>query len=365
MITTLYTKYPSGGTGVWSIEIEGNKYRSTTGMVGGKLTVGEWHYAESKSVGAADETTPQQQAQLEVDSIIRQKRERNYVDRIEDIDKQVYLSPMLAKKYDDYITRLKWPVDSQPKLDGIRCTIDHRGMLSRGGKPIVAAPHIMEALQAKVDEGISFDGELYNHDLKHDFNKIISLVRKLKPTEADLKESREKVQFWCYDIIDTSKSFEDRFIKQDHFAGINDKCIVRVPSILAKNHEEVQRLHGQYLEEGYEGSIIRDPNAVYKHTRTDALLKYKDFKDAEWEILDVVEGVGARTGTVGFCIMKHHDGSTFKCNVKGNFDYLADFLKNKDKHIGHMATIKYFNLTPDRGIPRFGYIIKVRDEIEG
>ena len=104
----------------------------------------------------------------------------------------------------------------QPKLDGVRCLIQYDNSVvtaySRTGKEWKNIDHILQALvpffQANPD--VILDGELYNHALKDDFEKIISCVRKTKPTAIDRAESRKLVQFHCYDIVDETTPFVDR-----------------------------------------------------------------------------------------------------------------------------------------------------------
>jgi DNA ligase-1 len=87
-------------------------------------------------------------------------------------------------------------------------------------------------------------------------------------------------------------------------------------------------------------------------------LKHKSFVDEEYEIVDVCEGEGNRTGTVGYMVFETADGKTFKSNVKGSFNEVKEMWKNRKQLIGKEATVKYFNLTPD-GIPRFPYVINI------
>ena len=82
--------------------------------------------------------------------------------------------------------------------------------------------------------------------------------------------------------------------------------------------------------------------------------------DEEFKIVDIVEGIGNRSGTAGFMSFLNKDGIPFKSNIKGSFEYLGELLKNKKALIGKLATIKYFNLTPD-GIPRFPFVTSIRD----
>ena len=98
---------------------------------------------------------------------------------------------MLAQKYEDRKDGLVYPLYSQPKLDGIRCIVswdDNNGLVAktRNGKVIDAVPHILNSLELFFinDPDAVLDGELYNHDLKDNFNKITSLVRKQKPVRS-------------------------------------------------------------------------------------------------------------------------------------------------------------------------------------
>ena len=112
--------------------------------------------------------------------------------------------PMLAHKYDD--SRVDWsqPVYIQPKLDGVRCLFTKDGAYSRSGKQFMNLRHIEMALKPFFDQqpDVILDGELYNHKLKNDFEKIISLVRKQKPTDIDRIDAQHLVQFHCYDYFD-------------------------------------------------------------------------------------------------------------------------------------------------------------------
>ena len=142
--------------------------------------------------------------------------------------------PMLAYPVSDKPIDYDKPVFIQPKLDGVRCLIqcNPRKMVvaySRTGKEWKNIDHILRELIPFFAEhpNVILDGELYNHDLRDNFEKIISLVRKTKPTEEDRLEASKLTQFHCYDIVDETKTFEERneFI-QKHF-----NCFVRSWSI--------------------------------------------------------------------------------------------------------------------------------------
>ena len=89
------------------------------------------------------------------------------------------IKPMLAYKVGK--KEIDWSEKTfiQPKLDGVRCIFTKDGAYSRTGKEFKNVAHIEEDLKDFFDKypDTVLDGELYNHDLKKDFEKIISLVR--------------------------------------------------------------------------------------------------------------------------------------------------------------------------------------------
>ena len=136
---------------------------------------------------------------------------------------------MLAYPVSDKPINYTKPVFMQPKLDGVRCLIqcNPRKMVvaySRTGKEWKNIDHILNSLIPFFAEhpDVILDGELYNHALKDDFEKIISCVRKTKPTDVDKAESRKLVQFHCYDIVDETIPFATRM----HWL---DKKLARFP----------------------------------------------------------------------------------------------------------------------------------------
>jgi ATP-dependent DNA ligase len=267
--------------------------------------------------------------------------------------------PMLAHPVGGF-ERIKdddWPLYSQPKLDGVRCVIQYGDGVSPGviaysrtGKEWKNIDHILEQLKpffAKYPNVI-LDGELYNHELKNDFEKIISLVRKTKPTDEDRLESAEKVQFHCYDTIMEHWLFEDRklFIQQNfsYYGDYQCDSVKDVTDRLVHNTEEVEVAHEDYLELGYEGSILRK-NESYECKRSWTLMKVKDFSDSEAEIIGWIEGKGKRKGTIGKFQAVDVDGNYFGMPVMDKFEYLQKNFKKMQGWIGKTATFTYFERT--------------------
>ena len=257
--------------------------------------------------------------------------------------------PMLAYPVSDKPINYDDKVFMQPKLDGVRCLIQYDNSkvtaYSRTGKEWKNIDHILFNLKPwfALNPDVILDGELYNHDLKDDFEKIISLVRKQKPDDIDALESADMVQFHCYDIIDETKTFEERktFITQ---AVPRNHCIKHVKTHNVATESLAKVIHQQNLDDGYEGSILRT-NDVYACKRSHNLRKFKDFSDAEALIVGWVEGVGKRKGTIGKFMAQDEDGNLFGMPVMDKFKYLQDNFKKMQGYVGKIATFTYFERT--------------------
>lgn len=359
----LYKYTQKGQVQQWQIHYEHDSFWTEEGIQGGAITINKPTVCKAKNVGRANATTPEQQAEAEAKAKWQKKVDSGYNEEL--TAEKKFFEPMLAHNYADHAKKITWGetrVFVQPKLDGLRAINNGRTIMSRNGKEYLSVPHL------KHQYSVSFDGELYNHQFKEDFNKIVSLCKKQKPTDEELQESKLFVQHWIYDYPTHNGSFSERYealVKWYQDEGHFNKGYIIVPTFEVFSEEEIKDKHAEFIGMGYEGTIVRVDGAPYKNGRSDKLLKFKDFIDEEFEIAEVIEGEGGRTGTVGKFIMKHEDGNRmFGSNVKGTHAYLADLLKNKESLIGRTATVKYFNRTPD-GIPRFPFVIKInREEYE-
>ena len=362
-LDTIYKKTKTGATQEWTIEVVGNKYRTHSGQVGGAITTNEWTVVYGKNVGKANGTTDKEQCMKEAVAKRTKKLESGYFEDVNNINEQQYFEPMLADKWEDRKDKIEYPIYSQPKLDGIRCIVTKDGMWSRNGKPIISAPHIKESLNDvfKHYPNLILDGELYADKFANDFNAIVSLVKKTKPTTDDLKQSAKYIEYHVYDIPSVDDVFSVRGIDLDKLMlDFNFDCVKRVETHVVNNEDEVVQWYEDYIERGYEGQMLRT-DGKYENKRSKNLLKHKSFIDEEFTIIDIVEGEGNRTGTAGYFVFETAEGKPFKSNVKGTWEETAKMLKDRKKLIGKEATVKYFNLTPD-GIPRFPYVININRE---
>ena len=359
---TLYSRTNTGAIQTWIIEVSGNKYRTHYNQIDSdKTQTTEWTVCDGKNTGKKNETSADEQALKEAKASWKKKKESGYFESAEDIDNTTFTEPMLAKNYDDYKDELKYPVYSQPKLDGCRAIVSKKGIFSRNGKEFHSVPHVLKALEPFFDKfpNAILDGELYADKFANDFNAICSLVKKTKPTPEDLADSAKNIQYWVYDWI-VQKTFSDRNDDITTYLT-NNNVVRRVPTHLVDTITHLNELYEKYIDEGYEGQMVRT-DGPYENKRSKYLLKRKEFQDSEFKILDIVEGIGNKSGMAGYMVFKNHKGIEFHSNIKGQRSYLKELLSNKNEYIGKQATVKYFNLTPDDELPRFPYVTNIDRE---
>lgn len=353
----LYKRTATGAIQVWWQERVGGQYRTHSGQKDGQIVTSEWTTAKPKNVGRSNETTPERQAEAEVEANYTLKKKGGYNTTVDAAKTSERFSPMLAKVYSDYKDDVDKALQSvrvlvQPKLDGIRCIATVKGLWSRQGNPIIAVPHIHEALRPMFnkDPDAIFDGELYNHELRADFPKLVSLIKKQKPTSEDLAESARMIEYWVYDSPHDSTT-SSRIARVYDVATAIGPPIVPVPTHFVGSQDKLNELHGQHLNDGFEGTMIR-LEGPYETKRSKLLLKHKEFQDQEFRVLDIVEGEGNRSGMAGYAVLELDERAKFRANIKGEREYLREVLANRSDYIGRAATVEYFHLTPD-GVPRF------------
>jgi len=356
---TLYKKTSTGATQIWKREIDGARYRSISGQIDGAQVESGWTVAKPKNEGKSNATTPEEQAQLECESAYRIKlAQGGYHETLDAIGETKFFKPMLAQEYGKRpVTdaEFKAGVFTQPKLDGVRCIATPEGLFSRTGKPLYSCPHISAALAPLFAENpdLIFDGELYADHLYDNFNEIIALVRKGKPTADHFDKTAAAIKYHIYDLPSHEGPFSRRNIALYEllYEPYPEDALVRVETQKVYSITELDELNSAWVADGYEGQMVRRDGS-YKNGRSFDLLKRKSFMDGEFTVISVHEGEGNRAGMAGFITYELGDGRTFKSGIKGNWQYATQLLKDAGKYVGGQGTVRYFQMTPD-GIPRF------------
>ena len=325
--------------------------------------------------------TIEQQAILEYNSIINNYLDKGYKtqeqlgivdinDAIEveskvpniNLDQNGALKPMLAKHYKD-IPNFDWDKSyyASIKLDGTRSTIFMRNgkivTSSRGGKNYdIPATYILNDPCVKaifeLYPDIILDGELYIHGKPLSYISGLCRLKELDPKHDELR-------FYCYDIVDESKTFIDRLeiIKSLPIDPLSRLKIVEHYPLSGK--EDIMNKHNQAIQDGYEGLILRDPLKTYKCGSRDRMFKVKEFTDDEFKILGIVDGL--RDEDMCF-LMETKEGYVFKAKPVGDRKLKTWYKEHVNDLIGQMGTVKYFGYTTtDKPVPNLPIFKNVRN----
>ena len=316
-----------------------------------------------------NETTAQDQAVKEATSKWEKQFDKGYIDNKEDAlasISNVIVKPMLAHSFSDHGKKVKYPALVQQKLDGIRCVavISKSGvkLYSRKSKLITSMVHIKERLKSMDFSGwcwddqpeVILDGELYNHKYRHDFGKIVSMVRKKKPTPGC-----EIIEYHLYDVYNEVWNQSQRW----QFLQGLERC-EGIELVLTGEIQEESQLDNYYceaLECGYEGVIVRNMDALYEQKRSYNLQKYKKFKDDEFPIIGIEEGRGKLAGHASAFICVAENGETFKAKLKGSLSFLKKCFEDHSLWKGKQLTVQYQGLTDKDMVPRFPVGKAIRD----
>jgi len=317
-----------------------------------------------KNVGKVNETSLEQQAYSELNSMINKQRDKKYRLEGETVAADSALSlplPMLAHKWKEKKHKIQFPVWAQPKFDGVRMLQDGERMWSRKGKLMI--PECIEHLLIDT-QGYNMDGELILPP-PYAFQDTMQAVKKYYPHLSPNLLHR------VYDIMIPDIKFSERlaFLK-DVVQKSGASNIVLSETVQLHSEQELEQYHEAKVAEGWEGVIVRADIGGYEiNKRANQLLKYKSFDDDEFEVVGVVTGEGKFEGLgILQCITKH--GVTFRATPRGTVEYRRRLYEHPEEVIGQMWKIQYFGWTtnpdPTQVKPRHAIAIGERDsDIEG
>lgn len=345
-MTTLFKKDSKGKIRIWTIRTEGTEIIENYGLLVGKQARNN-KTCKGKNKGKSNETTPEEQAKLELVSRVNKKRDEGYKNTQEEAMSETVILPMLAKSYDKESNKVTYPANTQPKLDGMRALFHNGKLISRKGKPITTMGHIL--LQLK-DVGVILDGELYAHG--ETFQQNMKLIKKYREGQS------EKVCYHVYDLVEPNMSFDDRYtLLREIVSQLKTDLIKLVPCTVVYDEEEILTEHKYNLSNEYEGTMVRWGSEGYKiDGRSSNLLKYKDFQDVTAKVVDVLPQDARPTHGMLLC---ENEMGRFKATPKVSHTEREQMLINKSEYVGQTAEIRYFEETED-GLPRFPVCVGFR-----
>src|SRR6056300_284379 len=252
--------------------------------------------------------------------------------------------PMLANKWEDRQKYISEPFYVQPKLDGVRLLVSKDGGISRTGKIIPGTKVLGKGLK----EGQYVDGEAYGPKLT--FEDLTSTF----------KTDPLKLKFYVFDFFDIKKlnmTFEERWEK---VKSLSNPHYEYVETFNVKKHSDMTSFHKMFMQQGYEGTMIRNMKSVYEvGQRSNYLLKFKDFQTEEYEIVGAKTGHGRDANAVVW-VCRTRGGREFTVRPEGTIAQREENYKNREKFMGKMLTVRFQNLTA-LDVPRFPVGVVVRD----
>ena len=396
---TLYALNKNETYQQWKVFVEDNTVVVEFGREDGKLQT-KSTICTPKNVGRSNETTGEQQAILEAESKYDKQVRLGYRANKEELVEIPSKSPMLAADATKKSHMIQYPCHISKKLDGLRVlvTFDEDGepvFNSRGNKTYPVQGLLVEQVKElrRLTGFDEFDGEIYIHRLP--LQKIVSLVKKWR-TEDDIekeinKEYLKEVAKWKkdpsnytakpekdllmyggytsedleYHIFDIPSSLP--FYSEDALEDGWEKCTSRETALLQTDHvvtdslyqpneygdvplslirvvlgevveteEDVKESIGYYMQQGYEGTIIRNFKGNYEYgQRSNDLLKWKLFKEDEALVIDVEEDKNGE----GVLVCKDRNGVVVGMKIKGT--HQERLYENQLKNIGKWINFKY------------------------
>lgn len=377
----------------WNDEKHGYVISRSTGTFKGKLIEQPEILIER---GKATRTVSQQ-AELEFNSIIKKYKDKGYKELtkpVEEYTEKELLDlvgsvttsqdgvpkPMLAKQEDKVTNRKIFDKEwyASRKIDGLRVLLylgkDNKiHAQSRGASnydaamcEILSHPTLVELFNKYPN--LIMDGEAYKHGMS--LQQLNSIAR-TQVTANDYSI----LQFYWYDIVDPGMSFKDRLkfmgsIKKElslefnpeRTFSENELRIQFVPQVPIKGWDNIIKLHDEFVSEGWEGLVIRDPSKPYKpNGRTNDMIKVKKYQDDCFKIVGKEAGLRGAEDMV--FIMEMPDGRTFKAKPFGDRLQKEDYWNNfEELYKGKIGECKFFYYSDD-GCPLQPSFKAVREDI--
>lgn len=373
----LYALNKDNSIQVWYGEVTGeDNFTVYWGKMNGKIQ-SKTTKCTPKNVGRANETSFEQQTLFELESSYTDQIRKGYFENLEDVkvdETQVMLACDALKKPN----AIKYPCSGMPKLDGLRllCVFEDNEpvFISRGNKRYPVHKHLREQLiylreQTGIDK---FDGEMYIHGVP--LQKITSLAKKVQKGSEDLTYQIFDIpsnKHWMLNLTNNNDKgskrslksygdcrFTDLYCKVDFIIINHCDVLTHMATVDCRDlydDAEAKEYISKYMEQGYEGLILRNYSGLYEYgQRSNDLIKWKVFQDTEALVYDVE--IDKNQEGVLKCKLKN--GIMFKCKIKGTHE--ERLYGNQLKLVGKFVKVKFQQFTVD-GVPQFPVALCVRE----
>lgn len=306
------------------------------------------------------------------------------------------IKPLLAPNDQPNLKELNYPYLFSVKMDGIRGLVGLGDkVLSRSLKPI-PNKQIQDRMKIVNDtlknRGIILDGEFYNHNIS--FQEIFSgvMTDDFEDSKTVKKNGGVKnvdLKFWAFDAIETkNKPFSERLLLAEQICKEFPELLTFVEHKEVKSAEEVEETFNVYLEKGYEGLILRNPNSNYKFGKAslkqNIIFKVKPFVTFDAKIIGVVQSTEVdpnaekKINELGrsqtsrkkgdriliekaSCFTVMYDGKEANVSIALTDEEKKNIWKNKESYIGKYIEYKGMVIGA-KDVPRHPVLIRFRPD---
>lgn len=230
------------------------------------------------------------------------------------------------------------------KYDGIRAYWNGQQLISRQGNSFAAPAWFIADLPKE-----ALDGELWLG--RQQFSETSSIIRS-RVTAKDWQQ----IKYMIFDSPQHSGTFSERLAAlQRLFLAHNFPAHIQL--VEQQQFQSIASLEAYFhktIDQGGEGLILHHKNARYQSGRSNNILKYKPYADAEAEVIGHTAGKGKYSGMMGALIIRLSNGKTMKLGSG-----FSDVQRREPPAIGATITYRYNGFTKF-GLPRFARFLRIR-----
>lgn len=238
------------------------------------------------------------------------------------------------------------------KLNGVRGTYFEGKLISRQGKEFTGLEHILEDIRQLIpnsDEWV-VDGELIRKNVEH-----ISDNENFRLTTGILSQEdgdKRQIQLVIFDILPKAEFLrgESQLRYRDRLEQLKDLeqriqkrnlSNLRIVDVLYTGNDMsmISKCLDRMVAEGKEGLML-NRNCKYFTRRHNGILKVKQFYTVDLEIVDLEEGTGRLSGTLGAFVVRYKN-NYLRVGSGMTDDQRKKFWNDGLNLIGRVIEVKY------------------------
>lgn len=225
----------------------------------------------------------------------------------------------------------------EPKLDGWRCLISWTDgvpvLYTRNGEDI-PLPHIQREAAMILPRGMFLDGELTHHG-------------GFEAVKGAIARKDEDLHFHAFDLVRESffetgvdeRSYIRRRCDLVEIFGQDEMNVHHVP-IMYADPDDIEVCHLKYMEQGYEGSVVKRKHSPYAEGKTGDWMRIKEVSTIDCVIDGVVESE-LQPGVVKSLIVRDGDGIVTRVGTGFRGPVKWDLWKRRLQITGQMVEVTH------------------------